>query len=171
MNAEAEKIIAHLGLAPLPREGGFFRQTWVSRKRLANGRIAGSTILFLLTPGDFSALHRLEADEIWHFCAGDPVEHVQLDPQDGSARVTSLGSAVLAEIPEIVVSGGIWQGARVAEGGGRLSGRPGRFSRGWALLACTMVPAWEEKRFTLGQREKLTRAFPAQARLIAAFTR
>ena len=53
MNAEAEKIIAQLGLAPLPREGGFFRPSWVSTARLANGRAAGSAIWFLLT-----ALHR-----------------------------------------------------------------------------------------------------------------
>lgn len=47
MNAEAQEMIARLGLAPLPHEGGFFRQTRISRGRLADGRAAGSAILFL----------------------------------------------------------------------------------------------------------------------------
>jgi predicted cupin superfamily sugar epimerase len=163
MNAEADKIIAQLGLAPLPHEGGFFRQTWISRERLASGRAAGSAILFLITPVEFSALHRLETDEVWNFCAGDPVEHVQLDTRDGSARSIRLGPFLATDAPQVVVPAGVWQGARLAESG------PPR--RGWALLACAMAPAWDESEFTLGDREELARAFPAQAALIHALVR
>src|ERR1044071_9437046 len=67
-NADAQRIIAELRLAPLAREGGWFRQTWATA--------AGSAIYYLMTPEDFSALHCLSSDEIWHFHAGDPVEHV-----------------------------------------------------------------------------------------------
>ena len=176
MNAEAEKIIAQLGLEPLPREGGFFRQTWVSSTQLANGRAAGSAIWFLLTPGDFSALHRLPAEELWHFYSGDPVEHVQLfrpaqnpepveglDPATREARVTRLGLEFDArEVSQLVVPGGVWQGARIA---------PGPNPRGWALLGCTLTPAWDEREFELGSRAALTREFPAAAGWIAALTR
>jgi predicted cupin superfamily sugar epimerase len=171
MNAEAERIVTRLGLAPLPLEGGFFRQTWVSRERLARGRPAGSAILFLLTPRDFSALHRLKTGEIWHFCSGDPVEHVQLDPRDGSARLSRLGPAPLTDTPQVVVPGGVWHGARVASGVRSRSGGARRRQRGWALLACTMSPAWAEKEFTLGRKVELIRAFPAQAALIGALVR
>ncbi len=162
MNAEAEKIIARLGLAPLPNEGGFFRQTWVSRDRLADGRPTGSAIYFLLTPEGFSALHQLKTDELWHFYAGDAVEHLQLDPRDNSSRLTTLGPDVLAgQTAQLTVRGGVWQGARLA-----LSK-----VHGWALLGCTLAPAWDEREFLLGQRAELSVAFPAQAGLIAALTR
>lgn len=159
MNPEAQRIIAALGLEPLPREGGFFRQTWRSG--------TGSAIYFLMTPEDFSALHRLRADEVWHFYAGDAVEHVMLTPGDGAARVARLGGDILAgEIPQLVVPAGSWQGARLAAGGTPTSRRAG-----WALLGCTLTPAWEEQGFELGGRAELARAFPAHAALVRALTR
>ena len=57
MNDEAKKIVATLGLAPLPHEGGWFRQQYVSEARLPDGRAMESLIWFLLTADDFSALH------------------------------------------------------------------------------------------------------------------
>lgn len=170
MNAEAQEMIARLGLAPLPHEGGFFRQTWVSQERLASGRAAGSAILFLLTAETFSALHRLETDELWHFCAGDPVEHVQLDPRDGSAKRVQLGPDAPVDSAQLIVPGKVWQGARLA-GLGDGTGAHATPSRGWALLGCMLAPAWDEREFTLGRRDELVRAFPQQATLIAALTR
>lgn len=162
MNAEAQKIIAKLGLAPLLHEGGWFRQTWKSGAQFAGGRAAGSAIYFLVTPEDFSALHRLRTEEVWLFHAGDALEHVMLDPADGAVRVTRLGGEVLAgETPQVVVPGGVWQGARLAAGA----------TRGWALLSCTMAPAWDENEFELGKREALGREFPAAREKIVALTR
>ncbi len=163
MNDEARQLIAALGLAPLPREGGWFRQTYVSAERLANGRAAGSAIYFLVTPDDFSALHRLATDEVWLFHAGEAVEHVMLDPRGGGAvGVTRLGGAVLAgEVPQLVVPGGVWQGARLAAGG----------ARSWALLSCTMAPAWAEREFELGERAALEREFLSAQGKIAGLTR
>ena len=167
MNAAAEKIIVELRLAPLPHEGGFFRRTWVSQQTLADGRAAGSAILFLIAPDEFSALHRLATDEIWHFHAGDTVEHLQLDPRDGTALRTRLGPDLAAgHQSQLIVRGGIWQGARPAPGASG-QGAPA----GWALLGCVMAPAWEENEFTLGRREELKRIFPAHADLITAFSR
>lgn len=177
MNAEAEKLIAQFGLIPLPNEGGFFRQTWTSRERLANGRAAGSAIYFLITPEGFSALHQLKTDELWHFYAGDPVEHLQLDPRDGSTRVTVLGPDVLAgQTSQLTVCGRVWQGARLAlskvEGlASPLRSVQPSSAHGWALLGCTLAPAWDEREFFLGQRAELTRAFRARTDLIAALTR
>ncbi len=154
MNAAARALIAALDLAPLPAEGGFFRATWRNA--------TGSAIYFLLTADDFSALHRLEQDEIWHFHAGDRIEHVQLDPRDGTVRVTVMSAAVLAgDQPQVIVPGGCWQGARLAAGA----------TQGYALVGCTVSPPWDERGFELARRADLLRAFPAQGALIAALTR
>lgn len=152
----AATIIAALQLAPLPREGGFFRVTWRTG--------AGSAILFLLTPDDFSALHRLAQDEVWHFHAGDPVEHVQLDPRTGALRRTRLGSDLGAgDAPQLVVPAGAWQGARLHPAAQRAAG--------WALLGCTLAPPWDERGFELAPRAALAAEFPAHADLIRALTR
>lgn len=176
MNAEAEEIITQLGLVPLPREGGYFRQNWLSPHRLANGRPAGSGIWFLLTPGNFSALHRLQAEESWCFFEGDPVEHVQLfrpaqspgpveglDPAEGLARVQVLGPDLPSNHrQELLVPGGVWQGARILA-----CAQP----RGWALMGCTMKPAWDEQEFELGRQADLAREFPGALAWIRALTR
>lgn len=155
MNPGAQKTIAALGLAPLPREGGFFRQTWRSP--------AGSAIYFLLTPEDFSAFHRLRrTDELWHFYGGDVVEHVMLAAGDDGARVTRLGGAGQAgAVPQLVVPAGVWQAARLVPGG----------AEGWALLGCTLAPAWDEQDFELAEQAALARAFPGAAAHIRALTR
>jgi uncharacterized protein len=53
-----------LDLRPHP-EGGWFRRTWTSPVLLDGGRPAASAIHFLLTPGERSAPHVVDADELW----------------------------------------------------------------------------------------------------------
>jgi predicted cupin superfamily sugar epimerase len=165
MNAEAGHLISRLGLVPLPKEGGFYARTWTSSRNRADGRACGSAILFLISEDDFSALHRLGMDEIWHFHAGDPAELTLLDPVAGSCRTIVLGSDVGgAHAPQAVVPAGTWQGAR-------LRAAPAAGVRGWALFGCTVSPAWDEREFELGERVALVREFPAHAALVRALTR
>src|SRR5690242_13101043 len=74
----AQYWIDRLKLEPHP-EGGFFRQTYratlvIQQPALPvafrGPRSASTAIYFLLAGEDFSALHRLAADEVWHFYAG-----------------------------------------------------------------------------------------------------
>jgi len=165
MNAEARHLISSLGLAPLPKEGGFFAPTWTSPISGPDGRACGSAILFLITNDEFSALHRLGTDEIWHFHAGDPAELTQIEPVTGHRRTCILGPDVGGNhAPQAVVMAGNWQGARL-----RPDAR--KSDRGWTLFGCTLSPAWSEQEFELGQREALLREFPAHSELIRALTR
>jgi len=185
----AAALIARLNLQPLPHEGGYFARTWTSRETLHNGRPLGTAIYFLLTPDGFSAIHRLDADELWHFHSGDPVEHLQLLPLSETlpptlpaastlsashsssatlppaatpARLTRLGTDLTSgEIPQLTVPSGVWQGARLAQNA-RL---------GWALLSCTMSPGWTDSGFELASRPALHERYPAHITLISALTR
>ena len=153
VQADARELIDTLGLAPLPEEGGFFRVTWRGRH--------GSAILFLITAENFSALHRIAEDELWHFHAGDPVEHVRIDPGTGALTLHQLGTDLArGEIPQLAVPAGHWQGARLAA-----------TAHGYALLGCTVTPPWTPAGFALGDRDALTLAFPRHAEVIARFTR
>lgn len=155
----AEQVVTLLRLEPLAQEGGFFRRDAEAHARGADGRLAWSTIYFLVTPAGFSALHRLSVDEIWCFQAGDAVESLRLHP-DGSGERVRLGLNVGAgERLQDVITAGTWQGTRLAPGGR------------WALVSCVVVPGFEWGDFELGDRSSLTARFAAFAGDITALTR
>src|SRR5438105_789511 len=68
-------------------EGGYYRETYRAEFILEEsalpgflGRRPASTgIYFLLEAMDFSALHRLRSDEMWHFYAGSPLVVQMID--------------------------------------------------------------------------------------------
>lgn len=122
-------------------------------------RVASTAIYYLLTSDTFSALHRLRGDEVFHFYRGDPVEMLHLRP-DGTGATFTLGPKPQEGMhPQIVVPGGVWQGARMVEGGR------------YALLGCTVAPGFEFEDFELGNRNDLLRDFPDHAEMIRALTR
>ena len=161
----ADELIRHLGLVPHPKEGGFFRETYRSAQsysglptRYHGPRSAGTAIYYLLTPTTFSALHRLQSDEIFHFYLGDPVRMLQLDP-DGQGRTVVLGSDVLnGQHLQIVVPRGIWQGSLLEPGGA------------FALLGCTVAPGFEYIDYEAGNRQALLAQYPVFADLIKKLT-
>lgn len=164
MNAEAAQLIARHGLEPLPGEGGFFRRTWTSPETApgAAGRPTETAILFLMTPAAFSALHRLDADEIWSFQSGDPVQHLQLEPATGRAQVTILGAdGAPGQEHQLVVPAGVWQAARPFPHG----------IKGWSLVAATMMPGWDPAGFVLGEPQQLREQFPGATEWIPKFSR
>lgn len=155
-----EALIDFYGLTPLPREGGRFRRTWAGPER-ADGRPEGSAIVMLLTaePGDFSALHRLPTDEIWHFYRGDPLALFLLR-EDGGARTVILGPDVLGgQYVQFTVPAGTWMAAEVADGGS------------WALFGCTMAPGFTFEDYEHGDAAELAARFPQEAARIAALSR
>lgn len=155
-----DELVALYGLEPLPREGGRFRQTWAGPAR-PDGRPEGTAIVALLTdaPGDFSALHRLPADEIWHHYLGDPLQLLLLAP-DGTSRTPVLGPDVLGgQHVQFTVPAGTWMGARVAAGGA------------WTFFGCTMAPGFTFEGYEHGDAAELTARHPERAALIAELAR
>ncbi|MGW6642117.1 cupin domain-containing protein [Streptomyces iakyrus] len=153
-----EDLIAHYGLEPIPSEGGLFRQTWAGPER-PDGRPEGTAIVALLTADDFSALHRLPTDEIWHFYRGDPLELLLLAP-DGTTRTVVLGPEILrGQYVQFTVPAGTWMGGRVAAGGS------------WTLFGCTMAPGFTFAGYEHGDAAELTARYPAEAAGIAELSR
>lgn len=163
----AEELIRLLGLQPHPREGGFFRETYRAGETLASAslparygsdRSVSTAIFYLLTPGTFSALHRLASDEVFHFYLGDPVRMLQLK-EDGSSDTFVLGHDLLAgQQVQLVVPRGVWQGSLLEPGGK------------WALLGCTVAPGFDYADYEAGSRADLVARYPAQADLIQRLT-
>src|ERR1700683_684772 len=90
-----DRWIEKYGLVSHP-EGGFFKETYRSNESIARaglpGRFSGSrsistAIYFLLPNGTKSRLHRIKADEVWHFYAGGPRHLIEIAP-DGNVRET-----------------------------------------------------------------------------------
>jgi predicted cupin superfamily sugar epimerase len=165
----AEELIATLNLRPLPVEGGFYRETYRSdlllpAASLACGyeeaRAASTAMYYLLTPTTFSALHRLPADEVYHFYLGDPVELVLLDPRAGSGTVVALGPDLASgQRPQALAPRSVWQGSALKPGGKV------------ALLGTTVAPGFEFADYEAGDRAALLAAFPGFTERIRLLTR
>ena len=123
MTPRAQELIDTLGLEPHP-EGGWFRQVFKSEERVTRARDDASrsaltTIYFLLVEGTYSAWHRVESDEVWHFYEGDPLE-----------LLTSKGVLRLdADHRVQVIRAREWQAARPLGA--------------YALVGCTVGPGFE----------------------------
>ncbi|MFM7535754.1 MAG: cupin domain-containing protein [Acidimicrobiales bacterium] len=157
-----DEVVAQLGLAPLPVEGGLYRQVWRSAILDAAGRPAGTAILLLLTddPDSFSAMHRLGTDELWHFYLGDPVSLLELRT-GGISEVTVLGPDLRAGQTVVRnVPAGTWMGASRLGGG-----------FGWSLLGTTMAPGFDATEFDASEAGPLIRGWPQEADRIGRLVR
>lgn len=153
----AQEIIDLLGLQPLPREGGFYRETYRAALNLPGGKSASTAIYYLLTPDTCSALHRLPADEVYHFYLGDAVELLLLDARGGEVLVLGPG-LTSGQRPQAVVPAGTWQGSSLAPGGAV------------ALMGTTVAPGFDFSDYEAADRDALTQAYPSFAALIARLT-
>ena len=163
----AQQIIDHLQLQPHP-EGGFFKETYRSSELILkdslssnyNGQRNCSTcIYFLLTPDTFSAFHRINQDEVWHFYDGSPIDLHCISP-DGIHEQIIIGRDIAnGQVPQYVVPGGYWFASRVLK------------NEGWALCGCTVSPGFDFQDFELVEGSELTAHFPAHRQLIDRLTR
>jgi predicted cupin superfamily sugar epimerase len=162
---QASLVIEQYGLKPHP-EGGFFAETYRSSglipeaalpQEFAGERNFSTAILYLLREDDFSALHRLRQDEIWHFYLGGPLRLVMISPAGVFSEVI-LGRNV-SEFVQWVVPAGCWFGAKPAEGAG------------FSLVGCTVAPGFDFADFELAERRDILARFPELKTIILEFSR
>ncbi len=89
-----------------------------------------TAIYYLLREGERSHWHRVDATEVWHFYAGDPLEL-----SVGADRHVLGPDVAAGQRPQHVVAAGEWQSARPL----------GR----WTLVGCTVSPAFDFAGFEL----------------------
>ncbi len=163
----AEELIRFLHLQPHPKEGGFFRETYRAAEkvdasslppRYGSARNLSTAIYYLLTPGTFSALHRLASDEVFHFYLGNSVRMLQLNPDD-TGRTLVLGPDLrAAQELQVLVPRGVWQGSLLEPGGK------------FALLGCTVAPGFDYADYEGGRSQDLVARYPDFADWIAKLT-
>jgi predicted cupin superfamily sugar epimerase len=167
MTSTAQYWIRKLQLEPHP-EGGHYRQTYRAELLLAQEslprefkgpRPASTAIYFLLDGNNFSAFHRLLADEVWHFYFGATLV-VHLIDGDGIYSEIQLGSDPEAgQVLQAVVKAGSWFASRVQDG------------RSFALVGCTVAPGFDFEDFEMAKREDLVERYPQHREVIKKLTR
>lgn len=167
MNKTADYWVRHLGLTEHV-EGGAFAEIYRSPLILpvnalppafTGKRNCSTSIYFLLRYGQFSALHRILSDEVWHFYTGTPLVVYEIQPE-GQLLIHRLGSNPDAgETFQCMVRAGSWFGSRTEIPGG------------YSLVGCTVAPGFDFADFELASREMLVPQFPDHRELIVSLTR
>ena len=167
MARTASEWIAALGLVPHP-EGGYFRETYRSQEtveaehlpaRFGGPRAHSTAIYFLMAEDQFSALHRIKSDEVWHFYTGSAVTMTLIHP-DGRLEAPRLGAdPERGEAFQVMVPAGCWYGASVDD------------RRSYALVGGTVAPGFDFADFELAERAALLARFPQHREAILRLTR
>jgi predicted cupin superfamily sugar epimerase len=131
----AQDIVSQLQLQRHP-EGGWYRELYRSGRQVLTpeaARAALTSIYYLLERQQVSRWHVVDADEVWHFYGGAPLDLFAYDPASGHlvhSQLTALGDG---GEPAGVVPAGVWQAARTQ----------GCYS----LVGCTVGPGFEYSGF------------------------
>jgi predicted cupin superfamily sugar epimerase len=165
--SDADQWIYGLKLSRHP-EGGYFRETYRSEEavakdalpaRFGGDRAFSTAIYFLLVGDDFSALHRIKQDEVWHFYDGSPLTVHVLDPEGGYSTLKLGRDLRKGETPQGVVKAGCYFGATVDD------------PQSFALAGCTVAPGFDFADFEMPVRDELCRLYPQHRALIERLTR
>ena len=92
--------------------------------------------LLLLTEGQRSQWHKVDAVEIWHFYSGAPLKLRVSETETGPVKSMVLGSDLtVGEVPQGIVPKNAWQSAET--------------TGAWTLVGCTVSPGFRFEGFEL----------------------
>lgn len=164
---EAKALITRLGLQPHP-EGGYYRETYraegmiphsVLSPNFGGDRNFSTAIYFLLEKGDYSAFHRIQSDEVWHFYQGGTLL-IHIIAPDGTYTCARMGSHHMdAEGFQFVVRAGCWFASEPAPG------------TEFTLVGCTVAPGFDFAEFTMAEKGSLLALFPRHKVIIERLCR
>lgn len=166
-NPLAKELIERFKLIPHP-EGGYYRETYRSLetiaksalpKRFTGERSYSTAIYFLLEQGNFSAFHKIESDECWHFYAGGTLI-IHVFHLNGRLEVIKLGNKFNSgEVFQAVVPAGCWFASEPAA------------DTAYALVGCTVAPGFTFGDFVMANADELSKQYPPHMPLIKRLCR
>lgn len=161
-----EYWIEKLELLPHP-EGGYYKETYRANEtipqnglpdRFSSDRSFSTAIYFLIPAGKYSRLHRIQADETWHFYTGIPLEIVMIDNQ-GQLKTQLLGTSFdEGQVFQFTVPHGWWFGSRTIG------------KAGFSLVGCTVAPGFDFADFEMGDKTNLIQKYPHLSDIISSLT-
>ena len=164
---EIEQIVNKLQLVPHP-EGGFFKEVYRSNgiintdnlnSDFSGQRNYSTSIYFLLTSDSFSAFHRINQDEIWHFYKGSPIK-LHVISEEGHYWNVIIGSKIENdELLQYTILAKHWFAAEVIN------------TNDYSLVGCTVAPGFDFDDFELANKSKLISIFPQNEDIITRLTR
>ena len=152
----AQQLIEQYKLQSHP-EGGYYLQTYCSaekipadalRGRFGAARYFSTAIYFLLEGKQYSAFHRIQSDELWHFYTGVGLHIYVLHP-DGRGEVLKLGNDLSKGYSfQQMVPAGCWFASKPID------------ENGFSFVGCTVAPGFDFADFELAEKEKLAKEYP-----------
>lgn len=164
---EIERIIQNLELKPHP-EGGYFKEVYRSEgfikkdnldSEFSGNRNYATSIYFLLTSDSFSAFHRINQDEIWHFYKGSPIKLHIISKKGDYSNVIIGNNLEKDQTPQYIVPAKYWFAAEVIN------------KNDYTLVGCTVSPGFDFNDFELPKKETLISKFPQHSAIITKLTR
>lgn len=178
-NIPVDDLIKKLDLKEHEFEGGYYKETYRSldvvsyneeqspnllsksdsTQAIVNTKTrSSSTLIFYLLKGNqFSPLHKVKHDEVWHFYLGSSLTLYLLNEND-SITMVRLGNNISDGcIFHYVVKKNTWFCAEVDD------------KTSFSLLGCTVAPGFEFDDFELGIKSDLLTAFPQHKLIIEKF--
>ena len=122
-------------------------------------RPASTLIYYLLVGNQYSAIHRVKSDEIWHFYLGSPVTIHLINEDHISPRIKLGNNLENDENIHYVVKKDTWFCAEVNN------------NMSFALMGCTVSPGFDFEDFELGNKDKLILQYPQHKDLIERFAK
>jgi uncharacterized protein len=177
---DAEFIIKKLELEKHIHEGGYFKESYRSPDMISNNKFhskkqeheiyeespypekirpASTLIYYLLVGKQYSAIHRVKSDEIWHFYLGSPVTIHIINEDRISPRIQLGNNLENGENIHYVVKKDTWFCAELNN------------KRTFALMGCTVSPGFDFEDFELGSKDKLILHYPQHKDLIERFSK
>ena len=162
----AQQIIKKFDLTEHP-EGGYFKETYrsngVIKNKQLNSNFIGdrnysTCIYFLLTSEKFSAFHKINQDEIWHFYKGSTLKLHMISPKGDYSFVLIGNDLKNHEQPQFAVPASYWFAAEVIK------------EHSYAFTGCTVAPGFDFHDFVLPKREELIQLFPQHKEIISKLT-
>ncbi|SNR14973.1 cupin domain-containing protein [Tenacibaculum jejuense] len=162
----AQQIVNKFGLTQHP-EGGYFKETYRSNGIIKNENLSeifigdrnySTGIYFLLTSESFSAFHKINQDEMWHFYLGTTLKLHMISP-DGEYSFVRIGNDIVNnEVPQFVVPAQYWFAAEVVN------------ENSFSFTGCTVAPGFDFNDFVLPERKVLIELFPQHEKIITRLT-